>query len=349
MPETLAAPRVSPTPRAATGAAIASVGVALPETTVSNAPIARRLGVDDRWIVARTGIVERRVAAPEERLSDLAAAAGERALEQAGVAGAELDAVLVATTSQDELMPATAPLVAHALGAYRASATDVGAACTGFVAALELAAALVESGRARNVLVVGADLLTRFCDPDDRRTAALFGDGAGAVVLTAASTGRIGPALLRSDGSEPDLFYASRRDAVIRMKGHETFQRAVARLAAVTEQAAAASDLPMDAIDLFVYHQANRRILTAVGERLGLPPERVVDCIERYGNTSAASVPLALHEAQADGRLVDGALVLLAAFGAGFTWGGVVVEWGAGRGDVTADGWVDGSPVETAR
>ena len=336
MPEALTAIPVSPAPRAVRGAAVASVGVALPETVVRNEPIAQRLGVDDRWIAARTGIAERRVAKPEERLSDLAAAAGARALERAGLRAEELGSVLVATTSQDELMPATAPLVAHALGATGAGATDVGAACTGFLAALDLGAAQIESGRAAAVLVIGADLLTRFCDPDDRRTAALFGDGAGAVVMTAGELDRIGPALLRADGSEPDLFYAGRREALIRMKGHETFQRAVACLTAVTEQAAAASNLELEDIDLFVYHQANRRILTAVGERLSLPAERVVDCIERYGNTSAASIPLALSEAEADGRLVEGARVLMAAFGAGFTWGGVVVEWGVGDGVVDA-------------
>jgi 3-oxoacyl-[acyl-carrier-protein] synthase-3 len=330
MPETLTAPRSSPPARSPRGAGLGSVGVALPETVVTNESIARRLGVDDRWIMARTGVSERRVAAPTERMSDLAAAAGARALERSALTGDELDHVLVATTSQDELMPGTAPLVAHALGAVRAAATDVGAACTGFVAGLDLGAAQIESGRADAVLVIGADLLTRFCDPGDKRTAALFGDGAGAVVMTPTDAGRVGPVLLWADGSEPDLFYADRTDAVIRMKGHETFQRAVARLSAVTEQAAAEAGLALNEIDLFVYHQANRRILAAVGDHLGLSAERVVDCIARYGNTSAASIPLALREAEADGRLVDGARVLIAAFGAGFTWGGVVVEWGHG-------------------
>jgi len=304
----------------------------VPENVVTNAPIAERLGVDERWIVVRTGVVERRVARPDERVSDLAAAAGARALERAGLDGDALDLILVATTSQDELMPGTAPLVADRLAASRAAVVDVGAACTGFVAALALAASQVESGRSETVLVVGADLLTRFCDPDDRRTAALFGDGAGAALVTAAEAGRIGPVVLRADGSEPDLFYATRADARIRMKGHETFQRAVARLAAITEEAVAASGLEIADIDLFVYHQANRRILGSVGERLGLTPARVVDCIARYGNTSAASIPLALAEAQADGRLVEGARVLIAAFGAGFTWGGLVVKWGDGDG-----------------
>ncbi|HZO78232.1 MAG TPA: 3-oxoacyl-[acyl-carrier-protein] synthase III C-terminal domain-containing protein, partial [Solirubrobacteraceae bacterium] len=186
-----------------------------------------------------------------------------------------------------------------------------------------------EAGTAERVLVVGADALVRYLDPDDKRTAALFGDGAGAVVVAAVEPpGRISNPVLRADGAQAELIYATHDERKIRMQGHETFQNAVQRLTEVTGQAVSLAETEIEDIDLFVYHQANRRILSAVGERLGLPEERVVDCIERYGNTSAASIPLALAEAEAAGTLVDGSRLLLAAFGAGFTWGGVVVDWG---------------------
>jgi 3-oxoacyl-[acyl-carrier-protein] synthase III len=237
--------------------------------------------------------------------------------------------VLVATTSKDEITPDAAPVVAAEVGARRAGAIDVGAACTGFIAGLSLARGQIEAGSAERVLVVGADALVRYLDPDDRRTAALFGDGAGAVVVAATEPpGRMSTPVLRADGTKAALIYATHDERMIRMEGQETFRNAVNRLSEVTEEALARADTELDDIDLFVYHQANRRILSAVGERLGLDGERVVDCIERYGNTSAASIPLALAEAEADGKLIDGSRLLLAAFGAGFTWGGVVVDWG---------------------
>ena len=317
--------------RSPRGAGIGHVATALPPTIVPNAVIGARLGVSDDWIVARTGVRERRIAAPEETLAALATDAGRSTLESAGLDPAELDLVLVATTTQDHLTPNTAPLVAAALGASGAGALDVGAACTAFLGALALGAAQIEAGRAGNVLVIGADFLTRFVDHDDRRTAALFGDGAGAILMTATEPpGHFGPFIMRSDGAQVDLIYAERGDAVIRMRGSDTFKHAVNRLAEVTVEALAAAELAIDDIDLFVYHQANSRILLAVGERLGLPPERVVDCVAKYGNTSAASLPLALASADAEGRLTDGTRVLLSAFGAGFTWGGVVLEWGTG-------------------
>ena len=329
MPETLAAPAPPAIMETTRGAAVGSVAVAVPETVIANAPIAARLGVDERWIVKRTGIVERRAAGPGERLSTLAAAAGRRTIERAGLDPAGLDAILVGTTSQDELTPNAAPLVAAELEAGGAAAVDVGCACTAFVAALGLAAGQIEAGRWSSVLVIGADVLTRHTDPHDRRTAALFGDGAGAALVTAAGDARVGPVILRADGARRDLIYATRAEGRIRMQGHETFKHAVARLSEVTEAALSAAGVTAGEVDLFVYHQANRRILNEVAARLELTPERVVDCIERYGNTSAASIPIALAEAEADGRLVAGARVLVAAFGAGFTWGGAVLEWGS--------------------
>jgi len=278
------------------------------------------------------------VARPGERLSDLAAAAGRQTLARAGMDAADLDLVLVATTTQDELLPNAAPLVAAALDATRAGAIDVGAACTAFVAGLALGAAQIESERADTVLVIGADVLTRYVDPDDKRTAALFGDGAGAVLMTAAERGGMGRVILRADGTGADLIRAPYPEPTIRMRGHETFKHAVARLAEVSVQAMSAAGVEADEIDLFVYHQANGRITRAVGERLALPVERVVECIERYGNTSAASIPIALAEAEAGGRLVPGARVLVAGFGAGLTWGGTVLEWGQADATEAVDG-----------
>jgi 3-oxoacyl-[acyl-carrier-protein] synthase-3 len=310
-------------------AGIAAMAMATPSTVVENATIATRLDLRDGWIESRTGILERRHAAPDERLTDLAAAAGSRALGKAGIAPADVDTVVVATTTPDDILPNAAPLVAHALGIPSAGAFDLGAACTGFVSALDAAAALVESGRSQTALVVGADLMSRVVDQDDRDTSVLFGDGAGAVVVTAApGHGRIGPSVLGSDGSAAALVCVPRATGAMRMSGQDTFRRAVACLSEASVEAAARSGLELADIDLFVYHQANGRILRAVGERLGLEQDRVVDCIGRYGNTSAATVPIALCEAGAAGRLFPGARVLVGAFGAGLTWGALVVEWG---------------------
>lgn len=308
-------------------AGILGCGTALPTTVVRSEAIAERLGVREGWITARTGIHARHIAACDERLSDLAAQAGAAALTRAGVSAAELDLVLVATLSADEITPNAAPLVAHALGAVQAGALDVGAACTGFLSALAMAAAWIESGRADLVLVVGADVLSKFTNPDDRRTAPLFGDGAGALVLGAHAGGGLGPVILRQDGGQAGLITAPRDRGVIEMEGQETFRHAVNRLVEVTGQATLEAGVSLEDVDLFVYHQANARIIRAVGARLGLEPARVVDCIAQIGNTSAASLPLALAYAETAGRLRPGMTVLLAAFGAGLTWGSAVLEW----------------------
>lgn len=322
----------APGPRS--GAALRSVAAALPETVVTNDEVAARIGKSDDWIYTRTGIRERRNARPDERIADLAAEAGRLALERAGIAGADLDLVLVGTMTQDDLTPNTAPLVAHALGAEHAGAADVGAACTAFLSAVALATAQIETGRARNVLVIGADFISRVTDHDSKATAMLFADGAGAVVMTpadeddSAEVGSVGPMLLRADGAEPRILHATRELGTIEMDGHETFKHAVNRMSEVTREAVAAAGLTLDEIDLFVYHQANGRIVRSVGERLELDRAKVVDCIEKTGNMSAASIPFALDTARRDGRLRPGARVLLSAFGAGFTWGGGVIEWG---------------------
>jgi 3-oxoacyl-[acyl-carrier-protein] synthase-3 len=300
---------------------------------VSTAELAERLGVSEDWIVSRTGIRERPVAGPDERLTDFAARAGALALERAGVEPGDVDLVLVATMTQDEVTPNAAPLVAHALGADRAGAVDLGAACTAFLSGISLGAAQIESGRAERVLLIGADFTTRIVDWDDKRTAPLFGDGAGAVMLTPAAdeTGSIGPVVLGADGAGGPAIQIDHSDRKLRMDGPEVYRHAVARMAEATIAAVEGAGLGLDDIDLFVYHQANGRILRALAEKLGLPSERVVDVIEKLGNSSAATLPLGLSAAERDGRLRPGARVLLSAFGAGFTWGAGVIEWGGTR------------------
>ena len=315
-------------------AAILSVAVELPEGIHTTAELAQRLGLSEEWILSRTGIRERRCATPDERLSDFSARAGAQALARAGVDAADLDLVLVATMTPDEVTPNTAPLVAYALGAERAGAYDVGAACTGWLSGLGLGAGQIESGRAELVLLVGADFITRITDYGDKSTAPLFADAAAAVVLgpaSPASVGRIGPVVLRCDGSHADTIHATHEDRVLRMDGPEVYRHAIMRMTEVTHEAVARAGLKLEDIDLFVYHQANARITRALGERLGLASERVVNVVERLGNASAATIPVGLLAAEEDGRLVAGSRVLVSAFGAGFTWGGGVIEWGAGR------------------
>ena len=314
------------------GAAVASVGTALPERSEDNHAIAARVGVTDAWVQSRTGVRERRVAADVETegVTALATRAGRIALERAGIDAAQLDLVIVASFSQDAVLPNAAPLVAYELGATNAGAFDVGSACTGFVTALSTATAMIETGRADHVLVAGADVISPFLNYDDKRTAALFGDGAGAVVVgPAPAPGRVGPTLLRSDGSGAEHIRIARAEGFIRMNGHETFKYATAHLSQITLDAVEAAGLGLDDVDLFVYHQANARILKAVGEKIGLDESCVVDAIGTVANTSAASIPLALGAAHDDGRLKQDATVLLAAFGAGFTWAATTLQWGA--------------------
>jgi 3-oxoacyl-[acyl-carrier-protein] synthase-3 len=306
-------------------AGIAGLGCALPDRVVPNAEVAPRLGVDEAWIERRTGIRSRRHLADGERLSDLAAEAGRAALEDAGLGADALDAVIVATFTADEITPAAAPRVAHALGT-NAIAIDLNAACTGFLLALEEAVARIEAGRAEHVLVVGADAPSRFLDPTDRRTAALFGDGAGAAVVSAGA-GALAPVVARSDGALADLIVAARDHPVIRMEGHDTFVAAVQSLTEVSIAACEAARIALDDVDLFVFHQANRRILDAVADRLGIERDRVVDVIADLANVSAATLPIALCAARDEGRLRSGDRVLLGAMGAGFVYGAGVMTW----------------------
>jgi len=306
-------------------AGISGLGAALPDGVVPNAVVGARLGVDARWIERRTGIRNRRRLAEGERLSDLATTAARTALADAQVRADQLDLILVATFTADEITPGTAPLVAHALGT-KVAAVDLNAACTGFLAAVEDACARIESGRAEHVLVIGAEAMSRFVDEDDRRVAPLFGDGAGAAVISAGA-GALSPVVLRSDGGLADLIVATRADPFVRMQGHETYVNAVTALSEATVDACAAANLSAGDIDLFVFHQANRRILDAVAERLGLDRTRVVDVIADLANVSAATLPLALCAARDEGRIRPGARVLLGAMGAGFVYGAGVLTW----------------------
>ncbi len=300
----------------------------MPSTVVANREIEERLGVKEGWIEARTGIRERRRAGPDELLSSAAAAAGRLACERAGLSPADLDLICVSTMSPDRLVPNVAPLVAAELDVPLAAAMDVGSACAGFVSAMHLATGVVESGRARHALVIGADFMSRILDRDDRRTAGLFADGVGALTLSGGGAELcVAPVVLRTDPSGQELVYVDRRPGFIYMDGQETYRIAVERICEASVAAAELAGVALEEIDLFVYHQANERILGGVADRLGADRSRVVDCIASYGNTSGASIPIALSVAYEEGRLEPGTTILFGAIGAGFTYGAFVGRW----------------------
>lgn len=320
---------------------IAGIGSYVPERVLTNADLERMVATSDDWIVERTGIRERRIAAAGEACSDLGAKAAERALKAAGISPADVELILVATCTGDSPLPSTACHIQHRLGAVRAAACDLSAACCGFIYALSVADAYVKTG-ARHVLVVGAEVMSAIMDWTDRSTCVLFGDGAGAVVLAASeSEAGILSSHLHSDGNFWDLicvpgggsrFPPSEKMVgeglqYLKMKGSETFKVAVKTLEDAAREALAANGLTVKDVDVYVPHQANIRIIKAVAQRLGLPMEKVVVNIDRYGNTSAASIPLALDEAVKDGRVKPGSLVLIGAFGGGLTWASAVIRW----------------------
>ena len=313
---------------------ITGTGSALPPETVTNADLAARLDTSDEWIVERTGIRERRIAAPGVRTSDLATAAAQAALQAAGVRAADIDLVIVATATPDQTFPATATTVQARLGIRHGAAFDVAAVCSGFVYALTVADAMLRTGAHQRALVIGAELFSHILDWEDRTTAVLFGDGAGAVVLEAQETDARGvlAARLHADGRHNDLLFvdggpgSTGTVGKLRMKGREVFRHAVTNLASVTEEVLHDAGLSAQDIDWIVPHQANARILEATAKKLGLPMERVVMTVGSHANTSAASVPLALDTAMRDGRIKPGDLCLLEAMGGGFTWGAVLIR-----------------------
>jgi 3-oxoacyl-[acyl-carrier-protein] synthase-3 len=314
--------------RGGTGAAIASVGAAVPDGVLATEELANRLGVPTDWILTRTGVSERRIASNGESTAGLAARAAEDALGRAALSPEQIDSVLVATMTPDEQTPNVAPIVAHELGVGPVCAADVGMACTGFLAGLSFGVAQIESGRAERVLVIGSEIMSRLTNFDDRGTAALFADGAGAVVLERAQgEERVGTILLRSDGSLRHLIRADRNGGSIEMLGQDTYRFAVDSLAEVARESVREAGVGFDRVDLFLCHQANARIVSAVAERLEIPPERVASYIDRYGNTSAASIPIALAAAERDGRLRSGSTILMVACGSGFTWGAAMLKW----------------------
>ena len=324
------APRRRAWPPRPTGlrAGLFGVGAALPPEVVTNADLEARLATSDEWIVRRTGIRERRRLADGEPLAELAARACADALTDAGRTPGEVDHVIVSTITPDRVTPGLAPDVALRIGALGAAAVDLNAACAGFIYALDHAAALVESGRARCVLVCGAEALSRITDHEDRGTAVLFGDGAGAVVVAGGELDLgCGGFELHADGTNADLLYAEIDERKLRMEGREVYRHAVDRMAEATTAALERAGLSVDDVDLFVAHQANSRIIEAAAARLGLPAERVALNVAEVANTSSASIPLALWQAERDGLLRPGATVALAAFGAGFVWGAGVVSW----------------------
>jgi 3-oxoacyl-[acyl-carrier-protein] synthase-3 len=313
------------------GSAITGLGAALPERILDNAELAERLDVTEEWILGRTGIQERRIAEPDQTSATLATDAAGVALKGAEVDASDLDYVLVATCTPDYQLPSTAALVGARLGASGVAAFDINAACSGFLYGLSQASALIDAGLARRVLVCGADVLSRVTDYTDPKSSVLFGDGAGAAVVERVEgKSRIGPFRLHADGTQPELLYIPPETGVIHMEGREVYKRAVEGMSTSVRKILLTAGITADDVDLLVAHQANARILRAVGERLGFPTEKLMTNIARVGNTSGASIPLALADAVSAGRLKDGDIVVLTAFGAGFTWGAGVVRWGAG-------------------
>jgi len=318
-------------------AIIAGTGGYLPERVLSNDQLAAEYGLEtsDEWIRDRTGIRQRHLAARGETASSMGAAAARAALEQAGIEAGEVDAIIVATTTPDSAFPSTAARIQAAIGARPGMAFDLSAACTGFIYALGTAESLMRSGAARCVLVIGTEIYSRIVDWTDRSTCVLFGDGAGAVVLRAGDEGERGLLSwhLHADGRHADILQveggagSTGGAGLLRMSGREVFRHAVSKLAAVVDQALQSNALDRSAVNWLVPHQANLRIIDAMGRKLGLPAERVVVTVDRHANTSAASIPLALAEAARDGRIKRDDLVLMEAIGGGLTWGAALARF----------------------
>lgn len=321
-----------------TFARIAGTGSYLPEKVLTNADLEKFVDTTDEWIQERTGIRQRHIAAVGQTTGDLAYEAARRALEAAGVAASELDLVVLGTTTPDIIFPSTACLIQHRLGANGCAAFDVNAACSGFIYALGVANAFIRAGTAKTALVVGAETLSRMLDWNDRATCVLFGDGAGAVVLKASDEPGVMSTHLHADGGYKDLLFnpvgvskgftdEPNHGVRVRMAGNEVFKVAVKTLDAVVEETLQANQLQKSDIDWLIPHQANLRIISATAKRLAMPMDRVVVTVDRHGNTSAASVPLALDHAISSGQVKRGDILLLEAFGGGFTWGSALLRY----------------------
>jgi 3-oxoacyl-[acyl-carrier-protein] synthase III len=322
---------------------ITGIGCHVPEHVLTNDELAKMVETSNEWIVERTGIKERRVAAADEALSDISLPAAKAALEQAGVDPASIDLIIVATVTPDMAFPSTGAILADQLGAKSAAAYDLSAGCTGFVYAIAQAHGMVAAGLANRALVVGGDLLSKIVDWQDRSTCVLFGDGAGAVVMERVSEGGFLGFELGADGSGgPQLYIpggGSRAPAsaetvaegehYVKMNGREVFKFAARVLVESAEKVLDSCGVPVEDVDVYVPHQANVRIIDHARKKLGIPAERTVVNVDRYGNTSSGSIPLALADAEADGRLRPGELVLMTGMGAGLTWGSALIEWTA--------------------
>lgn len=321
---------------------ITAVGAYVPSRVLTNAELEQTVNTTDEWITTRTGIKERRIAAPDEATSDLAAKAALRAMERAGVTGEQIDLIIVATVTPDMPFPSTACLVQQKIGAHRAAAFDIEAACSGFLYALEIGQQFIQSQTYETVLVIGADKLSSIVDWEDRNTCVLFGDGAGAAILqNRAQAHGLLTAYMGADGTKGRVLCVPgggsqvpvstdslrQRLHYIHMDGKETFKSAVQAMCAAANEVLRRCELDISQIACVIPHQANRRIVDAVGERLGVKPGQLFVNLDRYGNTSAASVAIALDEAVSTGCVKRGDLVLLVAFGAGFTWAAAIIEW----------------------
>ncbi|WP_172122902.1 beta-ketoacyl-ACP synthase III [Devosia sp. 919] len=318
---------------------IRGVGAYLPEKILTNAELAKMVDTSDEWIQQRVGIKERHIAAEGQFTSDLAVAAAQQALDAAGMTPHDIDLIIVATTTPDYTFPAAATLVQMKLGMHHGMAFDLQAVCSGFVYAVATADSYLQNGLASRALVIGAETFSRLLDWSDRGTCVLFGDGAGAVIMERVEIADGAPdrgvlaSALRSDGHHWDKLYvdggpsSTKGVGHVRMQGPEVFRHAVGKIADVVYDTLDKAGYTVDDLDWFVPHQANRRIIDGAGAKLGLPPEKVVITVDRHANTSAASVPLALSVAVADGRIKEGDLVMLEAMGGGFTWGASLIRW----------------------
>jgi len=333
---------------------ITGLGVHVPERVMTNDDLRQFVDTTDEWIQERTGIRERRIAADDEALTDIALPAAREALRNAGVGGADIDLLICATVTPDMMFPTSSALMADALGAHDAAAYDLLAGCTGFVYAIAQAYGMLAAGLSQRSLVVGGDVLSKILDWDDRSTLVLFGDGAGAVVMEPVDRGGFlgfelgadgaGGHHLQLPGSGSRLFEDP--DSILKMNGREVFKFATRVMVSSAEAVLAQCGRTVDEVDVYVPHQANKRIIDYARTKLGIPPERTVVNVDRYGNTSSGSIPLALEDARADGRLRDGSLVLMTGMGAGLTWGSALIEWTSGPARLRRSGLIENNEMK---